>query len=106
MKNKDFELILKGRLDAIKATLSKKAVEYASTDDRLWNFKRAGRISETNPALALKGIMMKHIVSVFDLIDKYPKQIAHDLINEKICDSINYLILLEAILKEAEFDAK
>jgi len=46
-------------------------------------------------------MMVKHLVSVFDLIEgRIPT--SQEMIDEKIGDMINYLILLEAVLKEKE----
>lgn len=99
MKAEDFEIILEERLKQIKEVLGNKAKEYAHGGDRLHNFKVAARIDNETPAKALWGMAKKHIVSVMDLIngDLEP---THEMINEKCMDMINYLILLEAILKE------
>jgi hypothetical protein len=47
-------------------------------------------------------MMAKHWVSVLDIIDKLVTNnyVSGELIDEKIGDSINYLILLEAMLIE------
>lgn len=102
MNNEDFNTLLTKRLDSIEAVLKKKAKEYATEDDRLHNFKRAAHIGECTPAQALKGMWLKHLVSVFDIIDDNATGgvIDHAYIDEKLGDAINYLILLEAILKE------
>ena len=102
MTHEEFDQLLERRLNLIRDILSNKAVEYA-TEDRLYNFKRAAVIGETTPALALKGMLLKHLVCVFDLIDAYDgiDIHLHTVVDEKIGDSINYLILLEAILKES-----
>lgn len=101
MESKQFNKIVEDRCDKIKSILANKAQEYAK-GCRLHNFKVAGRIANTSPELALKGMMMKHLVSVFDLIDDAEKGIAPTeyLIQEKLGDSVNYLILLEALLTE------
>ena len=98
MDNKTFEKILENRLLEIEAVLSKKAQEYA-TEDRLHNFKVAARVGNTTPKKALWGMAMKHLVSVIDIIEG---NIVYNeaLVEEKLLDMINYLILLEAILKE------
>jgi hypothetical protein len=103
MNAKTFNIIVNERVDLIKKTLTNKAKEYVINDDRLYNFKRAGEIARCKPKEALKGMMLKHLVSVFDLIEQEAnsdrdKQLY--LIDEKIGDAINYLILLEALLKE------
>jgi hypothetical protein len=98
MNSSQFESILSYRLGQIRETLGSKAKEYA-IGDRLYNFKRAAEISRTTPAKALAGMFMKHMVSVMDLIEgSVPTTVP--LINEKLGDAINYLILLEAIFKE------
>lgn len=101
MTHDEFDKLLNRRIDLIKKVLSSKAKEYA-TDDRLHNFKRAAKIAECSPAQALKGMLLKHLVSVFDLIDEnaIDEIISANMVDEKIGDSINYLILLEALLVE------
>ena len=98
MNADQFGLLLDERLASIKAVLGSKAKEYA-IGDRLYNFKRAAEIARTTPQKALFGMFLKHLVSVLDLIEGSIPPTDH-LINEKIGDTINYLILLEAILKE------
>ena len=98
MNNTEFEKILDARIKAIRETLAGKAKEYAS-EDRLYNFKRAAEIDQTTPEAALKGMWLKHVVSVLDLISG-KLELSEKTINEKIGDSINYLILLEAVFKE------
>jgi hypothetical protein len=98
MNNEQFNLIVENRIQLIKTVLGNKAKEYA-IGDRLYNFKRAAEILRCTPQKALIGMFMKHLVSVLDLSEG--STIPTDyLINEKIGDAINYLILLEATLKE------
>lgn len=104
MKAENFNRIVEERIQKIKSTLISKGAEYASDNDRLYNFKRAGRISNQSSIQVLLGMMLKHWVSVLDLIEELrpiDPVIEEDLINEKIGDIINYLILLEALLKES-----
>jgi hypothetical protein len=98
MNSADFDRVVRLRVDSIVKTLSYKAKEYAS-EDRLYNFKRAAEMSRTTPIEALKGMMLKHLVSVFDLMEGKLENTAY-LVNEKVGDAINYLILLEALLEE------
>ena len=99
MNNVDFVKLLYERIDMTHATLNAKGKEYASEDDILHNFKRAGAMQNVTPAKALVGMWAKHIISVLDIVDSglIPDE---KTINEKIGDSINYLIILEAIFKE------
>jgi hypothetical protein len=102
MNTEDFNKVVDARIEKIKATLIKKAAEYSSDEDRLHNFKIAGRINGETPEKALWGMMAKHLVSVIDIIadsnrGKLPSASMRD---EKLGDAINYLILLEALLIE------
>lgn len=111
MDNKTFHRLLMYRIALTIKTLGNKSPEYASDTDKLHNFKRAGKMLNCSPAKALMGMKAKHDVSILDIVDKidrsytdkkyYPKNVPTvELIEEKIGDSINYLILLEAIIKE------
>jgi hypothetical protein len=99
MNIKDFESLLESRITKTKDILSSKSKEYSSGGDKLYNFRRAAEILRCSPQKALLGMLMKHLVSVIDLIEGNTP-LSYYLINEKIGDSINYLILLEAILTE------
>lgn len=99
----DFDSIVDSRCAQIKEVLSNKAKEYASDGDRFHNFRVASRMAGTTPEKALAGMKLKHDVSVGDLIewaDSTPEKLTVSLIDEKIGDSIAYLILLEGLLKE------
>ena len=98
MNTDQFNEIVEQRIEAIRSVLGSKAKEYA-IGDRLYNFKRAAEILRCTPQKALAGMFMKHLVSVLDLIEGSVEPTEY-LVNEKIGDAINYLILLEAILKE------
>ena len=101
--NKDqFDEIVERRTQKIVETLTTKTKEYAADDDRFHNFNVAARIAGTTPEKALKGMMLKHIVSVFDMIEwSYTDEgrINEAIIDEKIGDTINYLVLLEGIMR-------
>lgn len=98
MTESQFNAILCERVSKIKATLSHKAKEYAK-EDRLYNFKRSASILGITSEKALLGMFVKHLVSVLDLVEG-TLPLTEEIIDEKIGDSVNYLILLEALLKE------
>ena len=102
MNAKDFDKIVTARMDWCTKTLCAKGDEYARGGDRLWNFKVAARKLNCHPAEALAGMMVKHAVSVDDIIDGLAKGIVppKELVAEKIGDSINYLLLLEGLVEE------
>lgn len=103
MEHTVFNAILQERWDKIQNTLAYKAEEYATDKDRFHNFKVAGRIGNKTPEQALKGMMLKHEVSVQDMIgwsQTAPEKITRALIDLKLGDNINYLLLLEGLFRE------
>ena len=106
MNVENFDKVVENRLKDIKRILGSKGKEYSSDTDRLYNFKRAAKMNNTTPEKALWGMATKHLVSVVDIIHDIDdgKAVSIDMIEEKIGDMINYLILLEALLKEDMFD--
>lgn len=104
MTSENFNHELKVQMQRSVDILCKKAVEYA-TDDRLHNFKIAAALEQITPVQALAGMMSKHTVSVYDMCmsgEEYPIE----LWEEKITDHINYLLLLNAMVRERKDDAK
>ena len=99
MKQEDFDKVLGSCLDSIRATLLRKGAEYAADNDRLHNFKVAAAYLGITPEKALMGMLAKHLVSVRDIAND-PGAVPPDVLHEKVIDSINYLILLEAAITE------
>ena len=94
----EFERIFEEQVERSRIVLVNKASEYA-TEDRLHNFKVAAALEGKTPEQALAGMMAKHTVSVYDMAESgqpYPIE----LWQEKITDHINYLFLLNAIVRE------
>lgn len=82
--------------------LTEKAKEYAIGEDRLAAFKDAADVLKTTPYRALLGMWMKHVQSLVDIVNRtqqrsYPTRA---MLDEKILDAINYLILLRALFEE------
>lgn len=98
MTRKQFGKIVNKRIGLIKKTLTNKQKEYATKDDVFHNFKAAACISRNTKEEALWGMLSKHLVSIADIVfnDINPDDTT---IEEKIGDAINYLILLEGMLK-------
>ena len=107
MNTETFNKVIREQIERCEATLCEKADEYA-TDDRLHNFKVAAGLQDCLPTTALAGMMAKHTVSVYDMIRGLEKGESYpiELWNEKIGDSINYLLLLAAAVREAQADMK
>jgi len=102
MKNETFQKILEERIRKMRFTLAAKADEYASDADRLHNFRRAAAVLGCSSVRALLGMWSKHLVSVLDIVDavENEKSVPEGMIDEKIGDAVNYLVLLEALLRE------
>lgn len=102
MQVSDFDLLLERRIELIRSVLSSKVSEYASDADRLHNFKRSAEVLGCSPAQAALGYMTKHFVSVMDIIkaDAAGQKTPVLVLNEKLGDLVNYVILIEALLKE------
>ena len=99
MNKTNFERLFEEQVNRSRSVLVSKAKEYA-TEDRLHNFKVAAALEGKMPEQALAGMMAKHTVSVYDMAESglaYPIE----LWQEKITDHINYLFLLNAIVRES-----
>ena len=99
MEIKDFDVVVNDTIDRLQKIMLSKGNEYGAVD-RLHNFNTAAALAHSTPEMALRGMLAKHIVSVWDLIQDAEQGIETDLDtwNEKIIDSINYLIILRAIV--------
>lgn len=101
MNQETFNRIVDERCATIKRVLASKAKEYAR-GERLHNFKRAAGFMGKTPETACWGFAMKHFTSIADMIDDVEAGALPNeaVVDEKIGDAINYLILLEALLAE------
>jgi hypothetical protein len=102
MTHAEFDAILNRRIDLCRSVLAGKAGEYAAGGDRLHNFKRSADRRGTSTAEALLGMLSKHWTSIEDLVAAWEagEAVSGDRIDEKIGDAVNYLILLEGVLRE------
>lgn len=95
-----------GTIDLAKNLLNLKNTAYNNDEDALASFKIAAELQHVTPPQALAGMMVKHTVSVYDLI--WDDCSVLEIMDEKILDHINYLLLLRAVYREhldAKFDA-
>lgn len=99
MNSAEFNDIINHQIELSTSVLIKKAGEYATDGDRLHVFRRAAALRGETMREALAGMMLKHTVSVYDLVemDKVPSE---EYVEEKLTDHINYLLLLKAVLEE------
>ena len=99
MNRKQFtEQVVQKRINKIRDVLDSKADEYASDSSAFYNFERLGEIERRKPKESLWSLAGKHLVCIIDMVES-DELFSDDYIDEKIGDMINYLILLEGILK-------
>lgn len=80
-----------------------KGREYAQGEDRLSAFKKAAALQYCTQLEAALGMMSKHIVSVTDMIHSKAHYTTSRW-NEKITDTINYLLIIRAIVEEESYE--
>lgn len=97
-----FDGVVEDVIKSIKSVLISKGIEYSTLGDRFSNFKTAARKLNTSPERALLGMKIKHTVSIDDIVTKLDSGIlpSVEMLNEKIGDEINYLILLKGLILE------
>jgi len=102
MKINKFKELLEKRFNKTRKVYSKKMNEYANDLDVFLSFKKGVGFSFQNtPEGVAWEYACKHFESIKTIISKLPDEIPSDeLIDEKIGDAINYLIILEGLIKE------
>ena len=100
---KEVNAVFDGQVALCREILQKKTKEYTGDDtDRLGAFKAAAALQHTTPERALAGMLAKHIVSLYDMCFADGVSFDAGTWDEKITDSLNYLFLLKAIVKEGQ----
>jgi hypothetical protein len=99
MHAKEFNKVVDKQILTCRDILVKKAGEYATDADRLYNFKAAANLQGCTQRQALAGIMVKHTISIFDMCQN-PALFELERWDEKITDHLNYLFLLRAVVQE------
>lgn len=105
MTDKIFEQVVNNQLALCTKTLLAKGEQYAPGDDRLVHFKVAAGIAGTTPKKALWGMLVKHLTSLQVAVNS-SFEYDDDFWNEKIDDSINYLLLLRALAIDEKAEAE
>jgi len=103
MTKEEFYLIVEDKINMIRKLAEERGNAYATADDRLHNFKRAGQIKGESPERALWGMVVKQLTAVLDNIDRIDKDIELDYKikdGEYINDILTYMILLQALFWE------
>jgi hypothetical protein len=106
MNRLEFNKIVVNRINLINQVLASKGKEYAGDLDVFHNFKSATGLSfHSSPEKVAWEFAVKHFQSIKDLLEHVDVDGANGFptipyIEEKIGDAINYLILIEGMLKE------
>lgn len=99
MNNAEFKDVVNHQMETCYSMLDVKNEEYTMDSDRLKYFKRAGILNYSTPKAALFGMLAKHLLSLADMCTS--ENTYHiERWSEKITDSINYLLLLRALVEE------
>lgn len=100
MQSEEFNEIIRKRIAKSTDVLVKKAGEYADDGDRLHNFRAAAGLTGQSMREALGGMMLKHTVSIYDMIRNADVDYPQEMWDEKLGDHLNYLLLLEAVVAD------
>jgi hypothetical protein len=96
-------LIVDRRLELIKKILKSKNAEYSYSASAFENFEKGVELSmhDKKEKYAWE-LLVKHLQSIKSILENLNdrKNPSNELIEEKFGDAINYLILLEGMLKE------
>lgn len=102
MTNKEFsELMDSIFVDCAKISKAKGADYTKGSEDALANFKEAGKGVEVHPMDVCWIFMNKHYQAITNYV-KTKGQSESEPVSERIKDLINYLVLLQGLIKENE----
>lgn len=99
MNSENFNRVINDTFSKINELSSTKGIEYAGKEDRLLNFKRSAKEAGTHPFKVWLIFFNKHM----DAIKSYvrTRKVYSEPIEGRIDDAILYLILLKAMVREA-----
>lgn len=100
MTTVDFNNSVCKQLDYCKSLLVRKGTEYTLDEsNRLGSFEVAGALQDVSAKEAACGMLAKHIVSVYEMC-RSGITYTPETWTEKITDSINYLLILKAMVDD------
>lgn len=100
MNQEEFEDAINDQLETCTELLFSKSDAYNEGDDKLRSFRVAAVLQGVTIEAALGGMLAKHIVSIYDMIDGAIENYWVGTWEEKIADAINYLLILKAMVAE------
>ena len=106
MDHETFKSIITQMQEDSLATLLEKNSGYSNADP-LHNFRQAANLKGETTLKAIGGMMAKHTVSIYDLINKASEEyVPEEVWFEKIQDHMNYLLFLWAAVEETPPNSK
>lgn len=107
MTGQKLQQVIEEQTQRVITTIQSKNAHYAKATDEnaLSAFYDAAAIQDNKPRQALAGMMAKHTVSIYDLIEE-PELAPQEVWEEKITDHIAYLVLLRALVQEEDPEAR
>ena len=102
MTIKEFKKLLENTFEKSRKTYDHKMNEYATDLDVFKSFKEGVGFSfQSTPEGVAWNYACKHFESIKTIISKCPGEVPTDeLLDEKIGDAINYLIIIKGLIKE------
>ena len=94
---------IEAHIEGVLATLKAKNKGYANDSNPFHNFLVASELEGILPEQALRGMMTKHVVSIYDML-RDPYRFTMPQWREKIGDNIAYLLILETMLSTVNED--
>ena len=101
MNREHFTNIFEGTVNKSRESLLRKNNEYGQEQDIFRAFTQAGHLQDIEPHQALLGMLAKHTTSIYDMGSDHILDHHVSKWEEKIMDHINYLILLRAMVLDA-----
>lgn len=101
MKPEDFKDIVTNMYDKCLDLLYLKEKDYSDGKDRLIQFKNAAKLTDLDTLYSLRGMMVKHTTKLYQMLNDHGfmhERFTEAQWDEIICDQINYLYLLKAVL--------
>lgn len=99
MNTERYQTVITETMQKSLNTLTDKAKEYARKEDMFHNFEVAAVLKGETREEALFGFMDKNLVSISDMVPNAGSY-TQEKWQEKIGDTINYLLILSAMVSE------
>jgi hypothetical protein len=90
---------MRQRIKSIRSVIKEKGKQYGSDRDRLYQLNKAAMLLGKTPKQVCLSYMSKHLTALMCWIEE-DSDISIEQWEEKIGDSINYLIILETLVKK------